>query len=148
MAGALVVLGVMFLSRPMTEVDLRRAPALRTVRTSVSSLTTPPAPDASAASPIRSAVALPGSAPASRPGRLDVEVTDEDLPVVIVTLEADGAAARSGLLAGDVIVSVNGEPIRHADDLAAALSSTGPGDLVTLAMERDGRILEATVVLD
>lgn len=148
MAGALVVLGVMFLSRPMAEVDLRRAPALRSARTAVPSLTTLAAPAASAASPIQSAVSRTGTAPGLGPGRLGVEVTDEGLPVVLVTVEPDGTAARSGLLAGDVIVSVDGEPVRDADDLAAALSSTGRGDLVTVALERDGHILEATVVLD
>ena len=40
-----------------------------------------------------------------------------------------------GLVPGDRIVAVDGEPVRHSPDLRAALDARRPGDAVTLAVE-------------
>jgi 2-alkenal reductase len=49
-----------------------------------------------------------------------------------------GLDARTGRL-GDVIVAVNGEPVRRLSDLTAALEAAGVGKPVDLTIERNGR---------
>jgi 2-alkenal reductase len=49
-----------------------------------------------------------------------------------------GLDARTGRL-GDVIVAVNGEPVRRLSDLTAALEAAGVGKPVDLTIDRDGR---------
>ncbi|MDQ4059604.1 MAG: trypsin-like peptidase domain-containing protein, partial [Pseudomonadota bacterium] len=67
--------------------------------------------------------------------------------VVVLRTLPGSPAARAGLegvdLAtgelGDVIVGVNGKPIRRLADLTAALERIGVGQSVELTVERDGR---------
>ena len=54
-------------------------------------------------------------------------------------------AERAGIKAGDVIVSVNGEPVDDARSLASRIASTAPGTPVKLGVIRDGR--EDTITL-
>lgn len=61
---------------------------------------------------------------------------------------ADSAAEAAGLKSGDVIVGVNGEPIRSFFELAARVGSIGAGNEVTLNIVRDGDKMDVPVVLD
>ena len=74
---------------------------------------------------------------------------------VIIARTAPGSAAeRSGLRGidpatgrlGDVIVGVNGKPVRRLADLTQELEHVGVGKRVTLTLRRDGR--EVTVEVD
>ena len=60
--------------------------------------------------------------------RLRAAVGLPDLDGVLVReVEDDGPAATAGILAGDLVTSVDGQPITSVDDLHAALASTtGP----------------------
>lgn len=61
---------------------------------------------------------------------------------------ADGAGLREG--AGDdadVIVSIDGEPMKTFEDLADYVDSKAVGDTVTLQVRRDGEDLELTATL-
>ena len=80
-------------------------------------------------------------------GVTPVSVTDElggsfDLGVeegALVQSVGDGSPAqRAGLRAGDVIVEVDGDPIRTAEDLYAAIRQRDPGDAVELTVVRGG----------
>lgn len=51
---------------------------------------------------------------------------------------AEGAARRAGLLAGDLILSVNGQPARSPEGFRAQLEKARPGDSVALLIERGG----------
>ncbi len=76
--------------------------------------------------------------------RFDIE-TDEG---VLVFSVVDGSpAAEAGLRAGDVIIALDGEPLRSVEDLLAALRERSPGDRVELDVLRgDGqRRLTATL---
>lgn len=56
----------------------------------------------------------------------------------IELVEPGTPAADAGLLAGDVIVAVNGEPLEDESSLLELLFAYGPGDTVTLEVVRDG----------
>lgn len=62
----------------------------------------------------------------------------------------DGPAARAGIRAGDVLLSVNGTDLGEdpAERLLELLADIEPGDTVTLAYSRDGDRRTATVVTD
>ncbi|WP_447980554.1 S1C family serine protease [Candidatus Nitrospira bockiana] len=56
--------------------------------------------------------------------------------------------SRAGAVAlGDVIVAVDGKPMREADDLFTALDHHAIGDKVVVEFLRDGRRMQATVTL-
>ncbi len=59
--------------------------------------------------------------------------------------QADGPAAKAGVQSGDVIVSVNGDPIRNARELARTIGSMAPGASVKLGVISKGS--ERTVAL-
>ncbi len=58
-----------------------------------------------------------------------------EVGLVVVNLQPDGPAARAGLLLGDVLVAVEGAPVRDAGDVQALL---GP--------ERVGRPVRASII--
>lgn len=57
----------------------------------------------------------------------------------LVTDALKGPAAKAGVKTGDVIISVNGEKISDARDLARRIASIGPGETVTLGVWRSGK---------
>lgn len=59
--------------------------------------------------------------------------------------QAEGPAVKAGILSGDVIVSVNNEPIKAARDLARTISAIPPGTQVRLGVVSQGK--ERTVTL-
>jgi serine protease Do len=63
------------------------------------------------------------------------------------TVEPGSAAARAGLEPGDVIVAVDGQELRSAYDLRAAIGLKRPGDRVELRIMRDERPRTITVEL-
>jgi serine protease Do len=52
--------------------------------------------------------------------------------------QADGPAAKAGILAGDVITAVNDKPVKDARDLAKQIGALAPGATVKLAVWRKG----------
>ena len=48
---------------------------------------------------------------------------------------------------GDVIVALNGEPVRDMDDLILLISQQDPGSRVTLTVFRDGEQIEIQATL-
>jgi membrane-associated protease RseP (regulator of RpoE activity) len=62
---------------------------------------------------------------------------------VLTVVERSGAEA-AGIQEGDVILSLNGQPMTVADDFRSELGSLSPGEEVTLVVQRDGQ--ELTIV--
>jgi putative serine protease PepD len=58
--------------------------------------------------------------------------------VPLETVSPDGAAAKAGLLAGDVVTRINDFPTTTADGLIAATRFYAPGTEVHLTYTRDG----------
>lgn len=89
-----------------------------------------------------------GSSSAGR-GFLGVKVqTGTDGGAEVVGVVSGSAADEAGIVAGDVIVGVDGSSVESADQLTSALSSTQGGDQVQLTWQAtDGRNHRATVEL-
>jgi S1-C subfamily serine protease len=52
------------------------------------------------------------------------------------------------VVGGDVIVAINGVPVKSLDDILTYLvEKTSPGDKVTLTVIRDGSLIDITVTL-
>jgi S1-C subfamily serine protease len=59
-----------------------------------------------------------------------------DHAVEVTSLDPAGPAARAGLQRGDLIVSINGQPVRNVDDLYRFLSEWPPGVELSLTLVR------------
>jgi S1-C subfamily serine protease len=91
--------------------------------------------------------------PSATPGRLGVQVTpaspDTSTPggssnagVQVTAVEPASSAAEAGVRTGDVILRINGKPLRDPQDLTAAVLATPPGQSVALVVRRsDGNVL-------
>jgi S1-C subfamily serine protease len=66
--------------------------------------------------------------------------------LLVSALAPDGAADRSGVLVGDVIVAVDGARLRHADDLQDRLAEIEAGGTVMLGLIRGGAPHDVPVV--
>ena len=56
----------------------------------------------------------------------------------LLVQRAEGAARRGGILPGDVLLSVNGQPARSAEGFRAAVEKARPGETVALLVDRGG----------
>jgi serine protease Do len=61
--------------------------------------------------------------------------------------QAGGPAAKAGIKAGDVIVALNGQPVRDARDLAKRIGAMAPGSSVKLDVFRKGTTETLTLTL-
>ncbi len=66
---------------------------------------------------------------------------------LVAQVEADSAAARAGVKAGDVIQKYNGNPILDAGQLSVQVSATAPGEKATLDLVRDGKPMSLTATI-
>jgi serine protease Do len=66
---------------------------------------------------------------------------------LVVEPQSGGPAQKAGLKAGDVIVSVNGDTVTDARDLARRVGAMAPGTSVKLGINRDGRADTLTLTL-
>lgn len=88
---------------------------------------------------------------------------DAERGAIVADVVEDGPAAAAGLkggkrelifqgarwdVGGDVIVSVNGEPLEHAEDLGRLIGALKPGDTATLEVVRDGKREQVEVELE
>ena len=58
--------------------------------------------------------------------------------VMVMNLESQGPGAKAGVHQGDIIVTWNGEPVRHVRSLLRALGPDSVGQTVTLGLRRGG----------
>jgi putative serine protease PepD len=65
----------------------------------------------------------------------------------VVETTAGGAAQKFGVKAGDIITSLNGDPITSASELTAAVRQQPAGSKVTLELTRDGETKTIQVTL-
>jgi S1-C subfamily serine protease len=65
----------------------------------------------------------------------------------VQNVQAGSAAAKAGVVEGDVIVKVGDRAISGADELAVAVAERKPGETVQVSLVRDGRPLILSVVL-
>jgi S1-C subfamily serine protease len=63
---------------------------------------------------------------------------DQSHGLLVLWLEEGGPAASSGLLVGDILVAIGGQPIGDADDLFSALHSETVGKAIAVEVLRGG----------
>jgi S1-C subfamily serine protease len=68
--------------------------------------------------------------------------------LLVSGLAPEAAAARAGLLIGDVIVAAEGAPVQHADDLQDRLATVDAGSAITLGLVRAGAVQDLRIVTD
>jgi len=61
--------------------------------------------------------------------------------------QADGPAAKAGIVSGDVITAVNGKPVKDPRDLAKQIGSLAPNAAVKLSVWREGAEKTFTLTL-
>jgi uncharacterized iron-regulated protein len=81
----------------------------------------------------------------SKHPRLGVFLEETEGRVVIRSVMEGSAAEQAGLLAGDSLLSLDGEALGEVFDLTYALRSRRPGDNAVLAIIRDGQDLQINV---
>lgn len=78
------------------------------------------------------------------PKDLDLGIT---LGAYVAETVEGGAADKAGVLPGDVIIAVEGRPIRSSASLQERIASFRPGDEVDITLWRDGESIEKTITL-
>ena len=76
---------------------------------------------------------------------LGVEPTQDGL--VVTSVRPDSAAADAGLQEGDILRTLDDDPITDTASARATLAEQEPGDVVTLTVERDGASVDLDVTL-
>ena len=72
---------------------------------------------------------------------------DQETGLLLGSVEADSPAERGGLFMGDTVVAVDGQPVRHLDDLLALLSGDRVGRSAPIRIVRGGQVSEVRVVI-
>jgi serine protease Do len=72
---------------------------------------------------------------------------DRDSGVILSDVAPDSAAEAAGLEPGDVVLSIDGKPMREARDLALAVFQRAPGDQLTMEIQRGKERMSKTVAV-
>lgn len=70
-----------------------------------------------------------------------------DRGLLVVAVAPESAAERAGILIGDIIVAVNGSPVRNLHTLQTALDGEKVGTAVPLDLVRGGQIVKVSPVV-
>ena len=72
---------------------------------------------------------------------------EHDRGLLVVTVAAGSPAEKAGIVLGDVIVTIDGRPVRSARSLQAALDSEKIGKAVPIRLVRGGKLVELSVTV-
>lgn len=87
-----------------------------------------------------------GAQPVRLPEALAKQLNQET-GLLAVSVEPGGPAEKAGLFMGDTLVTLGEQPIRHLDDLLAALSGDRVGATVPARVVRGGQLRDLSVVI-
>ncbi len=87
-----------------------------------------------------------GAHPVRLPAALRQELGRET-GLIVVSIEPGSPAERGGLLIGDIIVALDGTPVRHHDDVQARLTAESVGTSVGIGLIRGGEARELRVAI-
>jgi S1-C subfamily serine protease/predicted esterase len=82
---------------------------------------------------------LLGVAPKVEPG---VPPDMYGAPPVVGTVSPESAAAKAGIISGDLLVSIDGHPVVNQAQIRHALGTKYEGDVVSVKVKRDGKEIE------
>ncbi|MCE9646042.1 MAG: S1C family serine protease [Chloroflexi bacterium] len=72
---------------------------------------------------------------------------EQETGLLLVGLEEDSPAGKAGLMVGDILVSIAGQPVEHHDELFARLSGDMAGKSVAVEILRGGKVESVNVVV-
>jgi serine protease DegQ len=72
---------------------------------------------------------------------------EQESGLLVVGVESDGPAERGGLMMGDLLVALGGQPIHNTDDLRGALSPERVGQSTPVRVIRGGEPREVSVTI-
>ncbi|MDE2685428.1 MAG: trypsin-like peptidase domain-containing protein [Chloroflexota bacterium] len=72
---------------------------------------------------------------------------DQETGLLVASVEKGSAAEQGGLLLGDTLAAVNGEAVRHPDDLMRLLGSDSVGTNASLLILRAGEVRELSLII-
>ena len=72
---------------------------------------------------------------------------NQETGLLLGSVEAGSPAEQAGLFMGDTIVTLDGQPVRHLDDLLALLSGDRAGKTASVRIVRGGQAMEISVVI-
>lgn len=87
-----------------------------------------------------------GAHPVRLPAALRQQLGQET-GLIVVSIEPGSPAERGGLLLGDVLVALDGQPVRHHDDVQARLTAESVGTSVGIGLIRGGEAKELRVAI-
>ena len=87
-----------------------------------------------------------GAQPVRLPSALSSQIGQET-GLLLVSIESSSPAEKDGLLMGDSIIALDGQPVRDLDDLLALLSGERIGKSVPVRILRGGQVQELKVVV-
>lgn len=67
--------------------------------------------------------------------------------VIVLSVEPEGPADKSGLLVGDVLVALGGTGVSDTDDVQAALGPERVGQLLDASLIRGGELMQLTITV-
>jgi S1-C subfamily serine protease len=73
------------------------------------------------------------------------EAAGQETGLMLAAVEPDSPADKGGLVLGDVIINMAGQPVRHMDDLMSLLSGDRVGTSVPVRVVRGGQTQEFSV---
>ena len=85
---------------------------------------------------------------AVQPVQLATAATDRERAVLVVGVSAGSPAARAGVIVGDVILDLDGQPVSSPEDLLDLLRGNRVGREVTLRLLRGGAPKDLTVIVE
>jgi len=88
-----------------------------------------------------------GLAPVAVPDALQAEA-GQPIGAMVMSLVADGPAAKAGIVAGDIVLSVNSTPARRLRDIAAALGAESVGRSADLRVIRGGALVSVQATIE
>ncbi len=87
---------------------------------------------------------LPDAAPDSEKEKIGFK---EGMGVFVREVSKDGAAAGTGIQAGDYITRINGVKVTSGSEMVEQIAGYKPGDKITLAYNRNGKELSTNITL-
>jgi S1-C subfamily serine protease len=86
----------------------------------------------------------------AQPVRLPAALRDQlgqETGLLIASVEPDSPADKAGLLLGDTLIGMDGQVVRHMDDLAGVLTGDKVGSAVPARIVRGGQVQEINVTI-
>ena len=76
-----------------------------------------------------------------------VALPDGSTGLIVLSSEPDGPAGRAGVLIGDILVALAGQPVTDTDDIQSALGGESVGKPIAARIVRGGQVIELNITV-